>query len=219
MSRLLRHRFSIDDAKRELQEFETLLASKIDLDETGDVLPAFRRWPNLCCCMALLDVRMGIGDRYRCEYEVGNAFRCDILINREDSNRFLFVELENAKADSIFRSTRSRATPEWSPRFNNGLNQIIDWFCYNDSASLIPQFREEFGANHISQVGLLVIGRDAFLPAGSMLRNRWEWRQKHLPDHKLIIFMMTYDDLYRDLKSHLLMLEAMFRSKAPTVSL
>ncbi|MBF0561004.1 MAG: DUF4263 domain-containing protein [Alphaproteobacteria bacterium] len=200
MSRLIRHEFDFDWAREELSQFSELLKSPdAELEEAADILPRFRKWPNLCCLMGAFDAQIGIGNQYKTNYVIGARFECDLLASRESGTRYVFVEFEDAKKDSIFKRKSGRDTSYWSLRFNNGYNQIVDWFWLNDSRSVTPEFRAEFGTSYVVSVGILVVGRDHFLDA--LDNDRWEWRKRFgSTGQNPVIYIETYDSLYKRLK-------------------
>jgi hypothetical protein len=90
-----------------------------------------------------------------------------------------------------------RATRAWSPRFDSGYGQIIDWFYKLQVMTDTPDMEARFGKRSIRYTGVLIIGRDQHLQAGERLR--LEWRREHIVVNSKHIVCVTYDELLKDL--------------------
>ena len=106
----------------------------------------------------------------------------------------VFVEFEDARPNSIFK--KSKPTPEWSPRFEHGFSQILDWFYKLDTQRHPADFESRFGARAIHVSGLLVVGRRQNLEARE--RDRLAWRRQRVAVNGWQINSMTFDDLCED---------------------
>ena len=113
---------------------------------------------------------------YQDEQGLFGEFRADFAVANAERSRFLFVEFENAKADSIFQRKGNKASGSTNPsyecsaRFEHGFSLVVDWHFriddYRNSSKLAETLRPEF----IAFEGLVVIGRDEFLRRHGMTR-------------------------------------------------
>ena len=108
----------------------------------------------------------------------------------------VFVEFEDARPNSIFK--KSKPTPEWSPRFEHGFSQIVDWFYTLSDISQTKLFRDFFGTDLADYCGLLVIGRDAFLTDAMQARLRWRSQNTLIGGRPISI--ITFDQLLRNFR-------------------
>ncbi len=100
-------------------------------------------------------------------------------------------DILNFFQNSVFVN-RKRSAPYWSPRFEQGYNQVVDWFWKLQDMSSTQEFVLRFGAGYIKYEGMLIVGRDHFLDIRA--QQRLDWRQdKVLVDSKRI-HILTYDD-------------------------
>ena len=134
-------------------------------------------------------------DRFAHEYPMFGDFTCDLVAGDWSRSAYVFVEFENAAPDSIFVQ-KGRATPEWSPRFEHGFSQILDWFYKLDTQRHNPDFEQRFGSRDVHVSGLLVVGRKQVF--GARERDRLSWRHQHVTVHGKQIYSMTFDDLCED---------------------
>src|SRR5687767_12908406 len=97
------HHFAFDLARcaAEVKEFETLLANNDSLKEQKDIVPFFKKRPQLSAfCGA---VTMSINpDRIAWELDLFGDYSCDLAFGQW-GREFCLVEFEDAKHDSIFK--------------------------------------------------------------------------------------------------------------------
>lgn len=195
----------IGQVESDLLKLEALLhpADK-ELSERDDILPFFKAHPHLSAFLAHFS-NASLPDRYAHEYKIGGNFACDLLAGDSVENTYAFIEFEDAKAGSIFKTsgkasgkTESRKVPEWSPRLDHGFSQIVDWFYSLDDIKQTRQFRRDFPGGTPSFVGMLVIGRSFFLEPAD--KARLVWRQdKVLVDSRRVL-ILTFDELLEILR-------------------
>ena len=101
-------------------------------------------------------------DRIAFEFDIFGDYKADLVVGDSQNHQYCFVEFEDAAATSIFKKS-SRATPDWSHRFEHGFSQIIDWILWLDNQRGTAAYTSRFGVSPIQFVALLVIGRDRFL--------------------------------------------------------
>lgn len=117
------HTLSIEQCKRELAEFETLLGGKQELKENQDILPFFRSHRQLASFMGTYIPDIANPDRLALEYDLFGDFTCDLAVGDSTSKTFLLVEFEDALPGSLFKTIPNKATPEWSPRLEHGFSR------------------------------------------------------------------------------------------------
>ena len=124
--------------RRELQEFDMLLRSKPNLSEAGDILPFFKANRHLAALIGSYNPRINEFNRIAAEFDLFGDYSCDLVIGDSVSRNFCFVEFEDATPNSVFVKKRGKATPEWSPRFDHGFSQILDWFAILEDQKRTP---------------------------------------------------------------------------------
>ena len=187
-------------ARVELMEFDRLLRSKSDLDENTDIKPFFEARHNLSALIGGVGSMLPDCDRIAFQYQLFGDFSCDLVIGDSTWFSFGFVEWEEARPQSLFRKQGQKATPEWSKTLNEAHSQIIDWLWKLDDMTATEDFRSRFGNSSIQAFGLIVIGRDESLKHPRE-EKRWRWRSTNTECGGSSIFCLTYDQLYRFLKS------------------
>ena len=96
---------------------------------------------------------------------------------------------------------KGRSTSDWSPRFEHGFSQIIDWFWKIDDFKNTSLARSIFGSENIEFYGILVIGRDDFLSEVDKTRLKWRLNKVLVDSRKVIC--ITFDQLARDMRDRL----------------
>jgi len=200
------HNFDFTIYQKELLELKDLLNSKEELSENNEILPFFRTRPKLSTQIATLLPRLTKTDRFAFEFDLFGDFVADLAIGDTHSNTFCFIEFENAKEESIFKKVK-KYKPEFSPTFEHGLSQIIDWFYKIDGLQNTDDLEERFGKNKIEYEGILIIGRDRFLDAS--LKKRLDWRTRKTVVNSKHIYSYTFDELYLILEQRIEMLKVL----------
>jgi hypothetical protein len=137
-------------------------------------------------------------DRLAYEFDFFGDYAADLAMGDSMRREYCFVEFENAAPDSIFKKVGKKSSLEWSPRFDRGYSQIIDWFWKLHDMERSDTQRARFDhANSFNYYGLLVIGRSKGLATIEL--ERLEWRRKKVLVDSKHIFCMTFDELFRDL--------------------
>jgi hypothetical protein len=141
-----------------------------------------------------------------------NEFRADFVIADRQKKKFVFVEFEDATKNSIFKpkpkkTNASNTSYDWSPRYEHGLSQVIDWYYRMDDYERTNKFEEYFGHRQISYTGLLVIGRDRFIQQAG-LSQRFRWRSGKTIINSKPLYCMTFDQLLEELVEKLSILKA-----------
>jgi hypothetical protein len=182
----------------ELAAFGTLLASKADLSEKGDIQPLFRASKQLSAFLGTFAPDIGPATELAFEFPFFGDYRADLLVGSKSARHFCVVEFEDGGSDSIFKKQPKRRNPEWNGRFEHGFSQLTDWFFNLDDYKKTHGFTSVFGDGHVSFTGLLIIERAAGLD--DMKRTRLRWRSaKVLVDSNAII-SVTFDDVYEQFR-------------------
>jgi Domain of unknown function (DUF4263) len=192
--------FSKKHAKQELKEFRDLLKdpAKPELKEREDILPFFAAHEQLISLMGLYNPLIVNLDRIAIEFDIFGDHTADVAVGDSQSHQYCFIEFEDATNNSVFKKKRSKATLEWSDRFDHGCSQIIDWLLWLENQKNTNSYVQRFGVNEVHYVGLLVIGRDKFLTDPS-LRQRLTWRSEQVVVCSRKLHCITFDKLYRDM--------------------
>ncbi|MCI0563002.1 MAG: DUF4263 domain-containing protein, partial [Nitrososphaera sp.] len=111
----------IAKVREELGAFKSLLNSHEELSESKDLIPFFRNNRQLSCFLGRLHPNISLPDQLAFEFDLFGDFRCDIVVADSRKKAFLFVELEDACKESVFRKKQRLAT-EWSDRFEHSFS-------------------------------------------------------------------------------------------------
>jgi hypothetical protein len=187
------HRKQLATCRRELARFRKLLDERETLSEAQDILPLFRDCKNLCLLLGEQSLQCRSADRLAYEYDLFGDFSCDLVAGSAPHKEYVFVEFEGAEVDSAFKRVGPKARRDWSPRFERGYSQIIDWFCKLHDMEKSDEFEARFGARSVEYSGLLVVGRDRYFETGE--RRRWEWRRSFVVVNSKKIQCLTFDEL------------------------
>lgn len=209
MKSLLRLDFDLRVCLQQLAEFQQLLQSRQSLSENNDILPFFRERLHLAASIGFYHNKIIRPDRIAFEYDIFGDFSSDLVVGDSVSNAYCFVEFEEAAPNSIFVSKAQKSTPEWSPRFERGFSQIVDWFWKLDDMEKTDDFENRFNSRAIDYVGVLVIGRNENLELRE--KKRLNWRQKKLLLNSQHINCITFDELYENSFSRVSQYEFIFR--------
>jgi hypothetical protein len=198
MSEFIDIALSISEAERELANFRNLLDSKQELSERTDILNMLPNWRHMLCGLGPLDPALGQPNRIAWELDLGGFFGCDLVVGHSTRLHYLYVEFESGAPGSIFQNARNRRAKKLGSSFNSGLGQILEWFWLNDRLTDPDYVTQRFGGRYSASAGLLVLGRDAYLDAHPLDRNRWDWIKAKFRTEP-VIFFMTYDEMYEQL--------------------
>jgi hypothetical protein len=190
------HSFDRAHCRQEVLELKALLESSGDLGEAV-FHDFFEPRLHLRALIGGYNSALASLDRLAWQYPIFGDFRCDFAIGDWTRKAYTFVELEDARPNSLFVKQGDKATRAWSARFDGGYSQIIDWFYKLHVMTDTPDMEARFGKRSIRYTGVLIVGRDQHLQAGERLR--LEWRQEHVVVNSKHVFCVTYDQLLEDL--------------------
>ena len=187
--------------RKERGELQRWLARRPLLDEAKHIRPFFRKRRHLAAFIASYSPDIIRFDRLAFEYPLFGDFTCDVAVGDSVKRAYCFIEFEDAGPNSLFVKLGKKATREWSPRFDHGYSQIIDWFGKLEDMRKSDAFAAGFGARSIRYTGILVVGRDQYLLPGE--RERLEWRRNNVVVASQKIEVVTFDGLVEDLQGRL----------------
>ena len=145
----------------EIDEFGVLLASKAELSEKYDIQPFFKSRLQLSAFIGSFMRNIGPATQICFEYGFFGDFAADIVLGDKAYRQFCVIEFEDGRLQSIFKPSPSGNTRVWSPRFEHGFSQIIDWYTMLDDLKKSQRFKRDFGDGHVRFSAMLIIGRDA----------------------------------------------------------
>jgi len=197
MKSLEKFTLNLPKCRRELADFRELLDRQGGLSERDEVLPFFKTHRHIAALIGAYNPRINRFDRIASEFDLFGDYSCDLAIGDSTSHNFCFVEFEDASPNSVFIKKRGKSTPEWSPRFEHGFSQILDWFRILEDQQRTAQFKARLGAETIQYLGLLVIGRRQFLDDAQYQRMRWRSEQVQVGARQ--VHCITFDELFQTL--------------------
>lgn len=175
-------KLKLAQCQAELSDFAALLSKKPDLDEHGDILPFFKSRKMLSALIGTLvpDISDFVVAH---EFPLMGSFTCDLIVGDHHERSFVFVEFENADANSLFRK-RGRYLPEWGARLEHAFGQVVDWLYLIDD--------------------IIIAGRSGYLD--SAMENRLRWRLDNVIVNSQRVLCLTFDQLHKRLAQKLALL-------------
>ncbi|MCU0450369.1 MAG: DUF4263 domain-containing protein, partial [Bernardetiaceae bacterium] len=187
--------FAFDFAQylKELAELGALLQANPQLSEQKQILPFFAARRHLAAQIGSLAPRLVHADKLAFEFDVFGDFTADLVVGDSQKNRYCFIEFEDATEESLFVKRGKKFKPEFSPRLEHGISQLIDWSYQLDVHQHSPMLEERFGKARIECVGLLIIGRSQYLTPA--LAHRLAWRAEKTVIDSRPIHIHTFDEV------------------------
>lgn len=182
----------------ELDELKTLLDTHTELEENKHILPFFQQRKHLSASLSFIFNIFNSCpvNKIAYEFDLWGKFRCDLVLGCSAIGSYVFIEFEDAKAESIFKKVKNKATSEYSSRFEQGYSQLKDWFYTLDTMQDTADFEALFGSRNLQYEGVLIIGRKSFLRPELDEPNRLRWHITHVIVNSKKISILTLDDLY-----------------------
>lgn len=194
------------ECEKSLHQFASFLSTNLEIKETGknSLQEFFKDHPDLILLMGDFYTSMTPAC-YQVELSINNEFRMDFAVSDDKKSRFLFIEFEDAKKESIFRkkSNGKRSNSyEWSKRYEHGFSQLVDWHYRMDDLKRTNKFAEHFGSSHVDYQCILIIGRTQFLEEAGC-QSRFRWRHENTLINSKVVHCVTFDMLLDELKGRL----------------
>lgn len=197
---------------KELNEFQEFLKSKNELSEKDEILPFFRKRKQLTALMGTLNPNIARFDRVAFELSLMGTFACDVAIGDSISKSYCLIEFEDAKKDSMFKKNGKKDKLEWSPRFEHGFSQIVDWLWLLDDFKSTKALSTLFGNGDISFTAFLIVGRSKHVTEEGEQRLRWRQNKTWVNSHQ--VFCFTFDELLKTLELKTSVFESIAQQKA-----
>lgn len=185
--------FDPAQCRKELDRFQSPLASKRELSERRDLQPLFRDSPQLTAFIGTSIPDIGPANRLAYEFQIFGDYAADIVIGNFERKTFCAIELEDARPNSVFNRLEGKSTSEWGRRLEHGFGQLVDWFFLFDDHRNSAGFTRHFGYGHIEFFGVLLIGRSADISEHDYTRLRWRSGRVAVNTHR--VYCRTYDEL------------------------
>lgn len=207
MIKMIEKQFKKDICQDSLVEFSSFLRDKTEIEETGNgsLQEFFINHSDLLLLMGDCFFPNMYAAAYQKEFSILGEFRADFAISNSCKSKFLFVEFEPAKRESVFAKKtdgKGIVSYEWSDKFEHGFSQILDWHYRMEDLRRTARFQEHFGSEDVEYEGILVVGRDCFVKeVGGMARLNWRKDKTVIDSRK--IYCMTYDKLFRELQGRM----------------
>jgi hypothetical protein len=192
--------FDFKQCRAEVGELRDWLDANPALGEKA-IRDFFRHRRHLSAFVGSSDSNVNRLDRIAFEYPLFGDFTCDLVVGDSARSAFCFVEFEDAGPQTLFVRRGKKTTREWSPRFDHGYSQLIDWFHKLDDMEKSSDYSSRFGAATIRHSGVLIVGRDQYLIPGE--RERLVWRSDHVIVASRAIQCTTFDGLAEVLQARL----------------
>lgn len=194
--------FSFDprQARSEIDRFRQLLSSKVDLSETGDLLPLFKKNKHLIALLGTFNNSISNMDRIAYEFDLFGDFVCDFAVGDSNNLAYCFIEFEDATEHSVFCPSQ-RPSSEWGRRFEKGFSQIADWALQLDQCKVLNTFRNRFGSHTIDSHSVLIVGRACYVDSAE--EERLRWRKSCVSINNQKISCMTYDHLLEEMNNYM----------------
>ena len=199
---------------REINKFRDFLATD-PRGERAHFLSFFAAHLQLGAYLATLNDKVGEGTHVATEVALWGDFTCDLVAGSLKDRAFVLVEFEDATETSVFRRQKGRKNSHWGTRVEHGVSQVIDWLFRISSEAGSDQMERDFGARHVTPMGLVVVGRSA--EVSDYDRDRLDWRSKHSIVGGARLAIVTYDDLLAWLDGRVTLLRAF--TEAPGLSI
>ncbi|MHB1424755.1 MAG: Shedu immune nuclease family protein [Gemmataceae bacterium] len=196
-----RLRLDLSQCRKEVGQLRKWLGGKTRIAERKHILPFFRKRRHLSAFVASYRANVVRFNRIAFEFSLFGDFTCDLVVGDSVKNAYCFIEFEGAEPACLFVKQGRKATREWSPRFDHGFSQIVDWFYKLDDMRKSDAFAALFGARSITYKNILILGRDRDLLPGE--RERLEWRRNNVVVASQKIECVTFDELVEDLQDRL----------------
>lgn len=186
----------------EIDGFGAMLQAKADLSERYDIQPFFKDRIQLAAFISSFERNIGPATQACFEYNFFGDYAADLVLGNKASRRFCVVEFEDGRSQSVFKPSPTGTTRVWSPRFEHGFSQIIDWYTMLDGMKQTPRFKKDLGDGHIRFSAMLIIGRDAGL-TDPYDRFRLDWRTDKVTVDSNTVSCLTFDQLHSHMDQHL----------------
>ena len=183
-------RFDASQAAAELASFRSWIAERPWFPEKAVVAEIAAR--RQMACLLGYTILMPAPDLIKFEFEVKGLFRADLVVGNGKSRKFVLVEFEDGKEDSLFRGG-TRKYRYWSPRLEHGFGQVLDWGWAKHTHPGDVAFTNSFGGKVLDDCYVVVCGRNP--KPGSLDEERFDFRRTRLHLSGVLLQLYTYNNL------------------------
>jgi Domain of unknown function (DUF4263) len=188
---------------KELGELAKFLALNRQLKERAQVLPFFKKRKQLCAAISMTNGDVVSPDKVATDLRLFE-FICDAAGGDSKTNAYTLIEFEPASEGSVLTKPKrpGQTKREWSPRFEHGFSQLVDWaWRLTIEGSSSSFYRKIFGKNNANIRLLLIAGREADLDDDDSARVQWRAREVHLGAFQMQFY--TFDGVLKTLQQRL----------------
>jgi hypothetical protein len=183
-------RFDARQAAAELDSFKAWLSARSHFSEREVVAEITSR--RQMVCLLGYTILMPPPDLIKFEFQVKGLFRADLVIGNDKSRKFVLVEFEDGKEDSLFKGG-TKSYRYWSPRLEHGFGQVLDWGWAKHTHPGDAVFTNSFGGRVLDDCYVVVCGRNP--RPGSLEEERFDFRRTRLALNGVPLQLYTYDNL------------------------
>ncbi len=185
-----RIKFDAAEAATQLGSFKTWMSAREHFSEKQVVAEIVAR--RQMACLLGYTILMPAPDLIKFEFAVKGLFRADLVVGNDKSRKFVLVEFEDGKEDSLFKSG-SKKYRYWSPRLEHGFGQVLDWGWAKHTHPGDVAFTNSFGGKVLDDCYVVVCGRNPRI--GSLEDERFDFRRTRLHLSGVPLQLYTYDNL------------------------
>jgi hypothetical protein len=189
--------FDLKSCQSELAQFHQLLETNEQIGERA-IQELLRQRRQLAGLLGTFTAGIGPADRLGYEFPILDDFTADLVVGRKGHGAYCLIELEDARRNSLFAHEGKKSTRKWGRRFEHGFSQLVDWFHLLDDVKNTDRFARDFGHQHVTWTGMLIVGRSSGLTEHERQRLRWRADRVSINSHK--VTCLTYDDVYEGLQ-------------------
>jgi len=183
----------------ELDDLQKLLDSTTALKERSEIAPFFKARKNLCAALGLMNSAVAMTDLVASELDLFGDFVCDAAAGDSSLKAYTLIEFEDATEFSVLSKLQGGKTVKrWSPRFEHGFSQLIDWAWRLSNENTSHAYRRIFEHNDATIHFLLIAGRDSDLNDDDLARLRWRANNIHLGAFRMTC--LTFDGVLSTLR-------------------
>jgi len=190
--------FNAAQAHADLGSFKAWIAARPQFPETEVVKEIAAR--RQMACLLGYTILMPAPDLIKFEFGVKGLFRADLVVGNDRSRKFVLVEFEDGKEDSLFRGGTKKYR-YWSPRLEHGFGQVLDWGWAKHTHPGDAGFKNSFGGKVLDDCYVVVCGRDP--KPGSLEEERFDFRRTRLSLSGVPLQLYTYDGLIDAMEDNL----------------
>lgn len=182
--------FDVSKANSEFRSFKLWMTAN-DYFTEKSVVAEIKARPHMACLLGFT-IMMPTPDLIKFEFSIKGIFRADLVVGNDKSRKFILVEFEDGKSDSLFAGG-TKGYRYWSPRLEHGFGQVLDWGWAKHSHPADDVFTNSFGGKVIDDCYIVICGRAP--EKGSLEDQRFDFRRSRVQLNGIPVQFYTYDDM------------------------